>query len=58
MASVGASLPARTAVDQFMIDELLSYGKKGKLIVHERENEIYNYIGVISKGPKLSLIHI
>ena len=35
-----------------MIDELLSYGKKGKLIVHERENEIYNYIGVISKGPK------
>ena len=52
VASVGASLPARTAVDQFMIDELLSYGKKGKLIVHERENEIYNYIGVISKGPK------
>lgn len=52
IASVGASLPARTVVDQFMIDELLSYGKKGKLIVHERENGIYNYIGVVSQGPK------
>lgn len=52
ITSVGAYLPARTAVDRFMIDELLSYGKEGKLIVHERENGIYNYIGVISQGPK------
>jgi len=52
ISSAGASLPARSHVDAFMIDELLSYGTNGKLIVHERENEIYNYIGVISGGTK------
>ena len=52
IASAGASLPARTAVDTYMIDQLLSYGKEGKLIVHERENDIYNYIGIISDGAK------
>ena len=52
IASVGASLPARSHVDAYMINELLSYGKKGQLIGHERENEIPNNIGVLSVGTK------
>lgn len=50
--SVGASLPARSAVDDYLIDQLQSYGTKGSLIVHERANGIYNYVGVVSQGTK------
>jgi len=52
IASVGASLPARSHVDAFMVDELLSYGTKGKFIAHERENGIPNNIGIVSTGTK------
>lgn len=52
ISSVGASLPARTAVDEFMINELISFGAKGLLIAHERENGIYNNVGIVSNGSK------
>ncbi|MDR1273923.1 MAG: pectate lyase [Odoribacteraceae bacterium] len=34
---VGCTFPARDEIDQYVIDELLSYGKKGKLIRSEKE---------------------
>jgi len=48
IASVGASLPARTHVDDYMIDELLSYGTEGKFLAHEREAGLQDNLGVIS----------
>lgn len=36
---VGASLPTRDQVDQFMIDELTSYGLKGTIIRRPKEHE-------------------
>lgn len=52
ISSVGASLPARSAVDAYVINELLTYGTKGAHIVHEKNDSIYNYVGVVSEGTK------
>ncbi|MDR1343308.1 MAG: fibronectin type III domain-containing protein [Prevotellaceae bacterium] len=52
VGSVGASLPARSAVDAYMLDELLSYGQKGALITNETNNGIYGNVGVVSAGAK------
>jgi hypothetical protein len=52
VASVGASLPARSAVDAYMVDQLLSYGTKGALITNETNNGIYNNVGVVSEAAK------
>ena len=46
---VGASR-ARDAVDKFLIDELLSYGTKGKIITTEDENGIPNNVGTVANG--------
>ncbi|GAB6010606.1 T9SS type A sorting domain-containing protein [Viscerimonas tarda] len=54
IASVGASLPARSAPDAYVVDQLLSYGKKGALITNENNNGIYQNVGVVSNGPKLT----
>ncbi len=37
LPDVGASLPYRDLADCYMVDEVLSYGKKGKLITNENE---------------------
>lgn len=37
LPEVGASLPYRDQADCYMIDEVLSFGKKGKLITNENE---------------------
>lgn len=37
---VGASLPHRDILDYYVIDELKSYGKKGKFISNESENSV------------------
>ena len=37
LPEVGASLPYRDIADCYMIDEVLSFGKKGKLITNENE---------------------
>ena len=37
LPEVGASLPYRDIADCYMVDEVLSYGKKGKLITNENE---------------------
>ena len=37
LPTVGASLPYRDIADCYMIDEVLSFGKKGKLITNENE---------------------
>ena len=37
LPEVGASLPYRDLADCYMVDEVLSYGKKGKLITNENE---------------------
>ncbi len=37
LPDVGASLPYRDLADCYMVDEVLSFGKKGKLITHENE---------------------
>jgi hypothetical protein len=47
--TVGAS-KARDAVDEFLIDELVSYGKKGKIITTEDENGIPNNVGTVANG--------
>ncbi len=52
IASAGASLPARSAVDTYVVNELLSYGTKGALITNEKQNGIYNFVGVVSEGKK------
>ena len=37
LPEVGASLPYRDLADCYMVDEVMSYGKKGKLITNENE---------------------
>jgi len=46
---VGAS-KVRDAVDAFLVDELLSYGKKGKIITTEDDNGITNNVGTVASG--------
>ncbi|MDL2241953.1 fibronectin type III domain-containing protein, partial [Bacteroidales bacterium OttesenSCG-928-L03] len=46
------SLPARSHVDAYMINEVLSYGKKGAFLGNEKETGIPNNIGIISAGVK------
>lgn len=45
LAHAGASLPSRDEVDLFMISELTSLGKEGKLIADESELGLYGGIG-------------
>ncbi|MDR0989669.1 MAG: hypothetical protein LBM06_09485, partial [Prevotellaceae bacterium] len=52
IASAGASLPARSAPDAYLIDQLRSYGTKGALILNESANGIYQNVGVVSEGKK------
>ena len=40
LPEVGASLPYRDIADCYMVDEVLSFGKKGKLITNENELSI------------------
>jgi hypothetical protein len=47
--NVGPS-KVRDAVDKFLIDELQSYGKKGRIIRTEDENKIPNNIGTVANG--------
>ncbi len=47
--NVGAS-KVRDAVDKFLIDELVSYGKKGKIITTEDDNGIPNNVGTVANG--------
>lgn len=50
---VGASLPARDEVDNYLVDELLSLGKKGALITGESELGLPNGVGTIFEGKRL-----
>jgi len=52
IAGCGASLPVRTAVDEFLVDQLQTYGKQGVTISSETENGIYQNVGVVSSGSK------
>ena len=52
VTAVGASLPARSAVDEYMLDQLASYGEKGALITNETNNGIYNNVGVVSEADR------
>lgn len=47
--NAGAS-KVRDAVDEFLIDELVSYGKKGKIITTEDDNGIPNNVGTVPDG--------
>lgn len=47
--NVGPSI-VRDAVDKFLIDELLSYGTKGRIIDTEDENGIPNNVGTVANG--------
>lgn len=47
--NAGAS-KMRDAVDEFLIDELLSYGKKGKIITTEDDNGIPGNVGSVANG--------
>ncbi|NLG18689.1 MAG: T9SS type A sorting domain-containing protein [Fibrobacter sp.] len=47
--NVGASI-VRDAVDDFLINELVSYGQKGKIITTEDENGIPNNVGTVTNG--------
>ena len=47
---VGGSFPARDAVDELLIDQLISYGKKGKIIERESDNGIDGNIGTVANG--------
>lgn len=51
---VGASLPTRDQVDQYLIDELTSLGKKGTIIQNEQDTQQYALggIGTIKTGEK------
>lgn len=51
---VGASLPARDEVDNYMIDELLSLGTKGDLLNGEAELGLANGVGNIFAGNRLA----
>ncbi len=48
-ANVGASL-VRDAVDEFLIDQLLSYGTEGAIINTEDDNGIPNNVGTVAGG--------
>ncbi len=50
----GAILPKRDAVDNYVIDELKSLGKKGKLIYNENELGIPGIVGNIQPAEKLT----
>lgn len=50
---VGASLPVRDEVDNYMIDELLSLGTKGALLSGESELGLPNGVGNIFDGEKM-----
>ena len=54
IAQVGAMPHGRSAADDYMIDELLSYGTKGALITREQTNEINGVVGEVSKARKLT----
>lgn len=54
IAQCGAYLPARTAVEEFLIEELQTLGVKGVLIKTEAENGIYENVGVVCSGPGIS----
>ena len=47
----GASL-ARDEVDKLLIEQLLSYGKKGSIIFDEDDNGIEGGVGAVANGPK------
>ncbi|MBN1307395.1 MAG: hypothetical protein JXA18_05725 [Chitinispirillaceae bacterium] len=47
--NVGPS-KVRDAVDEFLIDELRSYGKKGAIVTTEDENGIPNNVGTVANG--------
>lgn len=47
--NAGASM-VRDDVDKFLIDELVSYGKKGKIITTEDENGISGNVGTVANG--------
>ncbi len=46
----GGSYPARDAVDQYLIDELISYGTKGAIIDRESDNGIPDNVGTVANG--------
>lgn len=48
--NVGGSYPARDAVDEYLIDQLTSYGTKGAIIVRESDNGIPNNVGTVANG--------
>jgi Pectate lyase len=50
--NVGATLPARTDIDDFLIDDLNKYGGSNsqKHIAEEKSNGIYNNVGLINNG--------
>ena len=52
--NVGASLPVRDEVDQYLIDELTSLGKKGTIIQNEQDVQQFSLggVGAIQNGEK------
>jgi hypothetical protein len=52
ITSAGANLPARSAVDVFLVEQLQSWGSRGELITNETQNGIYNNVGTVSQGVK------
>ncbi|MDL2241954.1 pectate lyase [Bacteroidales bacterium OttesenSCG-928-L03] len=49
---VGASFPARDAVDEYLIDELISLGTKGAIIANEAELGLPGGVGAVANTPK------
>lgn len=54
VAHAGASLPERDAVDNYMIEELTSLGKKGEIISSVTSLGIQDNVGVYFRGKQLS----
>lgn len=52
--NVGATLPARDDVDEYLIDELTSLGKKGALISKEAQLGLPDAVGYLFSGKKLA----
>ncbi|HQF54333.1 MAG TPA: pectate lyase [Fibrobacteria bacterium] len=50
VGSVGASKPARDQVDKYIVDELTSLGKKGKLIANESALGLPGNVGRLASG--------
>ncbi len=50
--NAGASLPVRDAIDNYMVEELISLGTKGALINGESELGLPNNVGLLFKGNK------